>query len=110
MISKPLHVTDETFEKEVLQSTLPVIVDFWAPWCVPCKMLAPLLDEAANCYAGKLVIAKVDADENTEHTGHYGIQTIPTLIFIKNGYSFKTHSGSISRAELFEMIDEFLAI
>ena len=78
MISEPLHVSDATFEKTVIQSELPVIVDFWAPWCGPCKMVAPTLDKLAMEFSGKLVIAKVNTDENPEWAQKFGVQGIPT--------------------------------
>ncbi len=110
MITEPIHVSDETYEKAVLQSSLPVIVDFWAPWCGPCKMVGPLLDDIAKDYADKLVVAKVNTDENSERAISYNVQTIPTLLFIKNGEVLKRHSGSLSFAALREMVENFLAI
>src|SRR5512143_3085951 len=85
MISEPLHVTDAAFEKVVLKSTLPVIVDFWAPWCGPCRMVAPILEKIAKEKAGELVVAKVNTDEQQQWAGHYGVQGIPTMLFISNG-------------------------
>ena len=85
MINEPIHVTDAAFEKTVLESSLPVIVDFWAPWCGPCKMVAPILDKIATEYAGKLVVAKVNTDENAEWAMKYGVQGIPTMLLVYNG-------------------------
>ncbi len=81
----PIHVTDIEFKTKVLQSPAPVVVDFWAPWCGPCKMIAPVLEKLAGEYGDKVVIAKVNTDENPEWTMKYGVQGIPTLLFIKDG-------------------------
>lgn len=84
-MSKPIHVSDIEFEKTVLQSELPVIVDFWAPWCAPCRMIAPMLESIAQEYDGKLIVAKVNTDENPQWAIRYGVQGIPTLLFISRG-------------------------
>ena len=85
MIEEPVHVTDAAFEKTVLESSTPVIVDFWAPWCGPCKMVAPTLDKLAKEYSGKLLIAKVNTDENPEWAQKFQVQGIPTMLFVANG-------------------------
>lgn len=85
MIDEPVHVTDSAFEKTVLQSKLPVIVDFWAPWCGPCRMVAPTLDKLAKEKAGTLLVTKVNTDENPEWAMKFGVQGIPTLLFISDG-------------------------
>jgi thioredoxin 1 len=85
MQKEPIHVNDEAFEKAVLKSTIPVIVDFWAPWCGPCHMVAPSLEQLASEYAGKVLVAKVNTDEDAQYAMQYGVRGIPTLLFIKDG-------------------------
>jgi thioredoxin 1 len=85
MHKEPVHVNDEAFEKAVLKSDIPVIVDFWAPWCGPCHMIAPSLEQLASDYAGKLLVAKVNTDEDHQYAIQYGVRGIPTLLFIKDG-------------------------
>jgi thioredoxin 1 len=108
-MNEPLHVTDAAFEKFVLKSALPVIVDFWAPWCGPCKMVAPILDKIAKEQAGKMIVAKVNTDENSEWAMKYGVQGIPTMLFIANGKVVKTQVGAMPEAMLRQMVDKFLA-
>ena len=100
------HVSDASFEQDVLDSELPVLVDFWAEWCGPCKMIAPVLDELAGEYAGKLKICKVDVDANPEVPGKFGIRGIPTLILFKGGNAEATKVGALSRTQLVKFIDE----
>lgn len=95
-----IHITDDTFSDEVLKSTTPVLVDFWAEWCGPCKMIAPILDEIAKEYLNKLKIAKLNIDENTATPPKYGIRGIPTLVLFKNGESTATKVGAVSRSQL----------
>ncbi len=109
MFEEPIHVTDDTYERAVLKSNLPVVVDFWAPWCGPCKMLSPLLDDAAKKYAGKMVVAKINVDDDSEVAESQGIQSIPTLLFVKNGEIVNRHTGSMPAAQLDSLIQEFLA-
>lgn len=105
-MSEHIHyVTDETFEQEVLQSTLPVIVDYWADWCGPCKMIAPILDEVAKEYEGRLKIAKLNIDENKATPPKYCIRGIPTLMIFKNGSVEATKVGALSKSQLTAFVD-----
>jgi thioredoxin 1 len=107
-MNEPIHVTDAAFEKTVLQSKLPVVVDFWAPWCTPCRMVAPILDKIANEKAGKLVIAKVNTDENPQWAMNYGVQGIPTMLFIANGEVVHQQVGALPESMLRKVLDQFL--
>lgn len=109
MFDEPIHVTDETYEQAVLKSELPVIVDFWAPWCGPCKMLGPLLDQAAKKFAGKLIVAKINIDDDSETASAMGVQSIPTLLFVKNGEVVNRTVGSMPGAQLENLILDLLA-
>jgi thioredoxin 1 len=110
MFEEPIHVTDSAFEKTVLNSQLPVIVDFWAPWCTPCKMVAPILDTLAKEYAGKVVIAKVDTDENHEWAGKYGVQGIPTMLFIAGGKVVHRQVGALPERMLRDVVSQFMEV
>jgi len=99
------HVTDATFDADVLKSDTPVLVDFWAEWCGPCKMIAPVLEEVAKSHAGKVKIAKVDVDDNREIAAKYGIRGIPTLMIFKNGELAAQKVGALSKAQLTAFVD-----
>ena len=103
------HTSDASFEADVLQSTTPVLVDYWAEWCGPCKMIAPILDEVAGAYQGKLQVAKMNVDENREVPAKFGIRGIPTLMLFKDGQIAATKVGALSKAQLMAFIDEQLA-
>lgn len=100
------HVTDASFETEVLEANTPVLVDYWAEWCGPCKMIAPVLDQIADEYAGKLKIAKLNIDDNPATPPKYGIRGIPTLMIFKNGGVEATKVGAVSKSQLTAFIDE----
>ena len=104
-----MHTSDGSFEADVLQSDKPVLLDFWAEWCGPCKMIAPILDEVAGAYQGKLQIAKMNVDENREIPAKFGIRGIPTLMLFKNGQLAATKVGAMSKAQLTAFIDQQLA-
>jgi len=100
-----LYLTDDTFEDEVLKSSDPVLVDYWAEWCGPCKMIAPILDEIASEYNGKIKVAKLNIDDNPQTPPKYGIRGIPTLMLFKNGNVEATKVGALSKSQLTAFID-----
>ena len=102
------HVTDQNFEEEVLQSNLPVLVDYWAEWCGPCKMIAPILDSISEEYAGKIKISKLNIDENQKIPQKYSVRGIPTLMIFKNGNVEATKVGALSKSQLTAFIDSNL--
>jgi len=102
------YVTDSTFATEALQSPLPVLVDYWAEWCGPCRMIAPLLEEIAKEYAGRLIVAKLNVDENQQTPQKYGIRGIPTLMLFKNGNVEATKVGAVSKSQLTAFIDSHI--
>jgi thioredoxin 1 len=103
-----VHITDDSFEQEVLQSSDPVLVDYWADWCGPCKMIAPVLDEIADEYDGKVRVAKLNIDENPNTPPRYGIRGIPTLMLFKDGEVEATKVGAVSKSQLAAFIDSNL--
>jgi thioredoxin 1 len=110
MIGEPVHVTDAAFEKTVLQANIPVIVDFWAPWCGPCKMVAPVLDKLAKEYSGKLLVVKVNTDENSEWAGRFGVQGIPTMLFVSGGKIVHRQVGALPEPMLRTIVTQFMEI
>jgi thioredoxin 1 len=108
MNNEPIHVTDAVFEKTVLKSPVPAIVDFWAPWCGPCRMVAPVLEKLAREYEDKLLVAKVNVDENPEWAGRYGIQNIPTMLFVMNGKIVHQQVGALQEGMLRDVVVQFM--
>jgi thioredoxin 1 len=103
------HVSDASFEDDVLKASTPVLVDYWAEWCGPCKMIAPILDEVSATYEGKIKITKMNVDENREIPAKFGIRGIPTLMLFKDGQLAATKVGAMSKAQLTAFIDQQLA-
>lgn len=108
MTGEPIHVTDEAFERVVLESSTPTVVDFWAPWCEPCRMVAPVLDKLAAEYEGQLQIAKVNTDEHPQWAMQYGVQGIPTMLLIADGKVVHRQVGALPEPYLRDMVEEFL--
>ena len=107
-MSEVLHINDADFETTVVQSDIPVLVDFWAPWCGPCKMIAPILDEIAPEFAGKVKIVKINVDDNQLVAGQFGIRSIPTLLLFKNGQLVATQVGALPKNQLAAFINQHL--
>ncbi len=108
MSERLVHVTDDSFESEVIQQSTPVLVDFWAEWCGPCKMIAPILNEIADEYGDRLRVAKLNIDENPNTPPRYGIRGIPTLMLFKDGNVEATKVGAVSKSQLTAFIDSSL--
>ncbi|MEO5565405.1 MAG: thioredoxin TrxA [Luteimonas sp.] len=102
------HATDADFDQAVLQSGQPVLVDFWAPWCGPCKMIAPVLDQLASEYAGKVKVVKLDIDQNHNTAMKYHVRSIPMLLLFKDGQVHSTQVGAVGKAQLAQMLDKVL--
>ena len=109
-MSEPINVTDVAFEKAVLQNPLPVIVDFWAPWCGPCKMVTPMLEKISKEMGEKLIIAKVNTDENPQWATQYGVQGIPTLLFVFGGKIIHRQVGALPEKMLRDAVTQFMAV
>jgi len=107
-MNEPVHITDAEFEEKVLKASLPVIVDFWAPWCGPCRMVAPILDKIAKEMGDKVMVAKVNTDENVEYAGKYGVRGIPTMLFIYNGEVLHSQVGALPEPMLRDVLKQFL--
>ena len=105
-----VDIDDSSFDSEIIQSDKPAVVDFWAPWCGPCKMVAPVLEKVAQEYSGKLVVAKVNTDENPEWAMKYGVQGIPTLLFVSGGKIVHRQVGFACEKMLRTVVEEFVAV
>ena len=108
MSDRIVHTSDATFEQDVLKSDRPVLLDFWAEWCGPCKMIAPMLDEVADDFADRVIVAKLNIDENPQTPPRYGIRGIPTLILFKNGTVEAQKVGALSKAQLKDFLESHL--
>ena len=108
MSESVLHLTDNDFKETVGKAEVPILVDYWAEWCGPCKMIAPVLDEIATDYAGKLTVAKLNIDENPETPQHFGVRGIPTLMLFKDGEVEATKVGALTKSQLAEFLDSNL--
>lgn len=106
MAGKIMEISDSTFEQEVLQSDVPVLVDFWAPWCGPCRAIAPVVDELANEYADRLKVAKCNVDDNPKTPSRYGIRAIPTLIIFKGGNVSEQITGAVAKSQIAAAVDK----
>lgn len=110
MISEPINVTDAAFEKSVLKSEIPVIVDFWAPWCGPCKMVGPILDKIAKEFSGKVIVAKVNTDDHNEWATKFSVRGIPTMLFVANGKVIHRQTGALPEPMLRDVVSQFLEV
>lgn len=110
MFDEPINVTDDAFEKTVVKADLPVIVDFWAPWCGPCKMVAPILEKIAKEYSGKVLVAKVNTDNHSVWANKFGVQGIPTMLFMAEGKVVHQQVGALPEPMLRTILDQFLGV
>jgi len=110
MFDEPINVTDDAFEKTVVKAELPVIIDFWAPWCGPCKMVAPILEKIAKEYSGKVIVAKVNTDNHSEWANKFGVQGIPTMLFMAEGKVVHQQVGALPEPMLRTILDQFLGV
>ena len=110
MLDQPIQVQDSEFEEKVLGSSIPVLVDFWAPWCGPCLMVAPALEKIAKDYAGRIIVAKVNTDENAQWAMQYGVHGIPTMLFVQDGQVLKQQVGALPEPLLRNLVDDLLAV
>ncbi len=110
MPNEPIHVTDAAFEETILKSSIPVIIDFWAPWCGPCKMIAPILEKLAKEYEGQILIAKINTDENPETKERYDVQGIPTMLFLSDGKVIYRQAGALPERMLRDAVAEFMEV
>lgn len=107
-MAKPIHITDESFEQDVIKSDKPVLIDFWATWCAPCRLLAPVIDQLADEYDGRVVVAKMDVDNNPETAMNFGIRSIPAVLIFKNGELIDNIVGNVPKAKLVERLNAVL--
>ena len=107
-MSEVLHINDADFESVVVNSDIPVLLDFWAPWCGPCKMIAPVLDELAPEFAGKVKIVKMNVDDNQATPAQFGVRSIPTLLLLKNGQVVATQVGALPKSQLANFINQHI--
>ena len=108
MIKEPIKVTDADFDEKVKNNELPVVVDFWAPWCGPCKMIGPILEKLAGEFAGKVIVAKVNTDEDQKYAMEYGVQGIPTMIFVNDGKLIHRQVGFLAEPMLRDLFEQFI--
>jgi len=107
-MAKPIHITDDSFEQDVLKSDIPVLIDFWATWCAPCRLLAPAIDQLADEFEGKVKVSKLDVDNNPETAMNYGVRSIPAVLIFKNGQLVDNIVGNVPKAKLIERINAIL--
>ncbi len=110
MTDAPINVTDAAFEKTVMQAELPVVVDFWAPWCGPCKMVAPILDKLASEFEGRLIIAKVNTDDEPQWAGKFNVTGIPTMLLVANGKVIHRQVGALPEPILRDVVEQFITV